>query len=169
MSLDEYFDNKGRLDNQINFFIEKKQLRKTGQNKSLIASHIEKAKHNMAFFAINEKRSQFNDWLIVTLYYALYHSALALVANKNYTSKNHTATLLFLIRFYAFSKDEIQLLDDLSIGKEDAALYTELKYDRHNASYATRILFTDETIKHYKKKVIDFIVKAEGMIEGNLY
>ena len=168
MNIDYYFGNKTKLEKQIDFFIEKKQLRKINENKSLIISHIEKAKHNMAFFDINKNISQFNDWLIVTLYYALYHSALALVVNKNYISKNHSATILFLMKHYIISREEIRLIEDLSIGKEDAELYTELKNDRHNASYSTKILFTDEKIKYYKDKVINFILKAEGIIEGDM-
>ena len=153
MNIDYYFGNKTKLEKQIDFFIEKKQLRKINENKSLIIAHIEKAKHNMAFFDINENKSQFNDWLIVTLYYALYHSALALVVNKNYISKNHSATILFLMKHYVISREEIRLIEDLSIGKEDAELYTELKNDRHNASYSTKILINDMILCFNKLRI----------------
>ena len=119
----------------------------------------------MAFFNKNSNDHEFNDWLIVTLYYALYHSALALVTAKNYSSKNHKATLLFLIKHYPITEKEAELINDLSIKKEDAELYTALKKDRHSASYATKTLFTNEKINEYKTKIIEFMQKTEDIIK----
>ncbi len=125
---------------------------------------MEKAKHNLAFFDKNMPDSNFNDWLIVTLYYALYHSALALVVNKNYSSKNHTATLLFLIKNYPISKKEAELIEKLAITKDDAEFYTKLKNQRHFASYSTQFNLTTKIIQEYRKEVINFIQKAEEII-----
>ena len=144
----------------------KKQIRKIEDNKELVKSHIKKARHNLEFFKLNEKQNRFNDWLIVILYYSLYHCALALITNKNYSSKNHYATILILINEYSITKDEAKLLDDLSINKDDAELYTNLKADRHDASYATMIRFNQETIIDYESKVLDFINKAEEIISS---
>ena len=96
----------------------------------------------------------------------MYHCALALITNKNYSSKNHYATILILIKEYSITKDEARLLDDLSINKDDAELYTNLKDDRHDASYATMIRFNSETIIDYESKVLDFINKAEEIISS---
>ncbi|MBU0757433.1 MAG: DNA-binding protein [Nanoarchaeota archaeon] len=164
MKISDYFLNKELLDNQIEFYKQKKQLRKIEKNNELVQAYLAKAKHNMEFFTLNEDKTKFNDWLIVTLYYALYHSALALVTKKSYTSKNHTATLLFLIKYYSIRQEEAELINELSISKEDAELYTDLKTDRHNASYETRILFTKEKIQEYRTAVINFIQKTEEII-----
>ncbi len=90
---------------------------------------------------------------------------MALITNKNYSSKNHYATILILIKEYKITKQEAELLDELSISKEDAELYTNLKGDRHDASYATKIKFNNQTIQEYEDKVLDFINKTEELLQ----
>ncbi len=165
MNIDKLFTNKEFLEKELNFFITKKHIKKIQENKELVQSHIKKARHNLEFYKLNKQYNKFNDWLIVTLYYALYHSALALITNRNYASKNHYATILILIKEYSITKDEVRLLNELSINKEDAELYTNLKEDRHDASYATNIKFSQETITDYEDKVLDFINKTEELIQ----
>ena len=165
MEINKFINSGKNLERIVYFHIKRKHLIKIPTNKILIESHIEKAKHNLKFFNKNINDNEFNDWLIVALYYALYHSALALLANKGYTSKNHTATLLFIIKNYSISKDEADLINDLYIKREDAEFYVDLKEKRHNASYDTQILFTDNTIKYYQSKVIDFLNKVEDMLK----
>lgn len=166
MKLSEYFKDKKILDEKIKFFISKNQLVSIDENKELVQSYLIKAKHNMEFFDLNRGNNKFNDWLIVTLYYSLYHCALALIANKNYVSKNHTATLLMLIKEYPIKQEEAELIEELAINKEDAELYTNLKKDRHDASYSTETLFTKEKIEEYRFKVIEFLQKTEEIINS---
>ncbi len=165
MDIDRLFSDRNYLEKEIRFFINKKHIRIIQENTELVNSHITKARHNLEFFKLNKEYHRFNDWLIVVLYYSLYHSALALITNKNYSSKNHYATILLLIKEYHITKDEVELLNELSINKEDAELYTNLKEDRHDASYATNIKFSKETIHNYENQVLDFINKAEELIQ----
>ena len=165
MDIDRLFSDKEYLKKEIGFFMAKKQIKNISNNHELVNSHLKKARHNLEFFRLNKEHPKFNDWLIVTLYYSLYHSALALITNKNYSSKNHYATILILIKEYSITKDEARLLDELSISKEDAELYTNLKDDRHDASYATDIKFSQETIKDYENQVLDFVNKTEELIQ----
>ena len=165
MNIDELFTNKEHLDKEILFYTNKKQIRTIKQNKELVEAHIKKARHNIAFYTINKNNTNFNDWLIVILYYSLYHCALALITKKQYSSKNHYATILLLIKEYAISKEEAQLIKELSINKEDAKLYTNLKEDRHNASYHTNTLFNKEKMHYYEDNVLDFMNKTEALIK----
>lgn len=165
MDIDRLFLDKNYLEKELNFFIRKKHIKIIKENKELVQSHIKKARHNIEFYKLNKQNNKFNDWLIVTLDYSLYHSALALITNKNYPSKNHYATILILIKEYSITKDEAELLNELSINKEDAELYTNLKDDRHDGSYATDIKFDDLKIKEYEDKVLDFINKTEELIQ----
>ena len=165
MDFNRLFENKKFLEKEINFFINKKHIRLIKENKELVKSHLKKARHNIEFYKLNKQYNKFNDWLIVTLYYALYHSALALITDKKYSSKNHYATILILIKEYSISKDEAELLNELSINKEDAELYTNLKDDRQDASYATNIRFNKQKIEEYEDKVLDFINKTEELIQ----
>lgn len=166
MNIELYYSNKEALDKRLQFFEDKRQLIKIEPNKDLIKAHIDKAEHNLNFFGENRDKRKYNDWLIVILYYALYHLALALLVNKNVNSKNHTATLLFLIKHYSIAKDDAELIHELSISKDDAELYTELKKDRHSASYSTSIIFTNEKIDEYRKRVIDFMQKTKEILEN---
>src|SRR3989338_5270427 len=165
MNIEKLFSDKEYLEKEINFFLTKKQIKKINKNPELVNSHLKKARHNLEFYKLNKDYHKFNDWLIVTLYYSLYHSALALITNRNYSSKNHYATILILIKEYSITKDEARLLNELSISKEDAELYTNLKADRHDASYATNSRFSQKTIEDYENKVLDFINKTEELIQ----
>ena len=164
MNIDNLFSDKEYLQKEITFFISKKHIRKISNNPELVQSHLKKARHNLEFYKLNKNEHTFNDWFCVILYYSLYHSALALITNKNYSSKNHYATILILIKEYSITKDEATLLNELSINKEDAELYTNLKDDRHDASYATNIKFNQEIINDYENKVLDFMNKTEELI-----
>jgi uncharacterized protein (UPF0332 family) len=164
MDINRLFENKEFLKKEFNFFINKKHIKIINKNKELVKSHIKKARHNLEFYKLNKKNIKFNDWLIVILYYSLYHSALALITNKNYSSKNHYATILILIKEYSITKDEVKLFNELSINKEDAELYTNLKNDRTEASYETEIKFNKEIINYYEDKVFEFINKTEELI-----
>ena len=165
MDIDILFSDRKYIEEEIDFFITKKQIRIIQENKELVNSHLKKARHNIEFYKLNKDYPKFNDWLIVALYYSLYHSALALITNRNYSSKNHYATILILIKEYSITKDEAKLLNELSISKEDAELYTNLKGDRHDASYATNIKFSKETIEDYETKVLDFVNKTEEILQ----
>lgn len=165
MDINKLFSNQKLLDGKYAFFLKKGLIVNIGDNEDLVAAHLEKAKHNMLFFEKNFNDSQFNDWLIVTLYYALYHAVLSLIVKKGYSSKNHTASLVFLIKHYSQLKEDILLVQELSIKKEDAELYTKLKEDRHKASYESKVNFTDKNINEYKQKVKDFIQRTEELIQ----
>lgn len=164
MDIDRLFKDKKYLLKEISFFRSRKKIEIISENKELVISHLKKARHNMEFYKLNKRYDDFRDWLIVALYYALYHSALALVTNRNFSSKNHYATILLLIKEYAISKEEAILLNELSINKEDAELYTNLKQDRHDASYQTHTKFDSEIIEEYESRVMDFINKTEEII-----
>lgn len=164
MNINKLFSDQEYLENEINIFITKKHIKVIKENKELAASHLKKARHNMEFFKLNKRYQNFNDWLIVTLYYSLYHCALALITNRNYSSKNHYATILLLIKEYAITENEAKLLNELSISKEDAELYTNLKGDRHDASYVTNVKFNQKLIECYEDQVIDFINKTEELL-----
>lgn len=163
MRLKYLLEDKKVLEEKFQFYIKKKQLVKTSA-KSLSLPHLEKALHNFKFS--NSLDPKFLDWKIVGLYYALYHCALALVTNKDYISKNHSATLVFLIKFYTcFDYEEVYLIEKLMISKDDLQFYAQLKESRHNASYSTNLLFTIDDFNFYKKKTIDFINKTKFVLK----
>ena len=161
-----YFENEKILDKEISFHESKGNLNKSEYAFALVDAHLEKSKHNLGLVDLLIKNKGYNDWVIVSLYYALYHSCLALLAKKGYASKNHSATLLFLIKNYSnFSYEEIEMLEELSLNKSDAEFYTDMKQERHQASYSTHSLFDEDKVRELKKKTISFINKVEGLLE----
>jgi len=97
---------------------------------NLYKKYLDKAKNNLITMRIlsdlnNKKSRSFlkiplnydsNEWVAITGYYAMYSSALALIAKKGFRSKNHTATLLILEEY--FIKDKILSDKDIMLIKE---------------------------------------------------
>ena len=168
MDIDKLFEDRKYLNKKLDSLRKRKQIREIEPNPELVKSHIQKAKHNFKFFKLSKKQDNFQDWLIVILYYSLYHCLLALITNKNFTSKNHNGTILLVIREYStIPKSDIKLIEELSIKKEDAKFYTNLKTDRHNANYSTHKIFTKENIEKYVVGVIYFMNKIENILDND--
>jgi uncharacterized protein (UPF0332 family) len=164
--ISDYFQNEELLVDEISFHVSKGNLIEDKTATGLVLAHIEKAKHNLRASDLLLLNKDYGDWVVISLYYALYHSCLALVANKGYYSKNHTATLLVILKNYSnISHEEIEMIDETSFTKSDAEFYTSLKQDRHDASYTTSVLFDKEKIELLRKKTISFINKIEEMLE----
>lgn len=163
MKIKEYFENKEKLENSYNFYIDKKQIIEKENTKTLVNPHLKKADHNLQMF--NNLSNEFNDWKIISLYYTLYHACLALVANKNFISKNHSATIIFIIKHYSeFNQEELSLLEELQIKEEDAKFYTELKEERHKANYSTNFSYDDDKINDLKDKTIQILNKIKSIL-----
>lgn len=161
----EYFKNPELLESHLGFHLEKQNIIYEESAKNLIKAHLEKAKHNLRTSDLLIANKDYNDWVVISLYYALYHSCLALLAKKGYSSKNHTATLLFLIKNYSdISKEEIEMIEKTHLTKSDAEFYTSLKQERHDASYSTTSIFTPELISDLRKRTIAFINKVETIL-----
>ena len=162
----DYFENRKLLKEELNFHILKRNLIREETTKSLTEAHIEKTKHNLRTADLLIYYKEFNDWAVISLYYALYHSCLALLAKKGYSSKNHTATLLFILENYSeISKEELEMIDNVSITKSEAEFYTSLKQKRQDASYSTNSIFTEILIEKIRKDTISFINKVELILE----
>ena len=110
--------------------------------------HIEKSIHNMDFSnlidsihdtIIKEKfpKKSFYDWITIAYYYAIYHAALALLAQIGYKSKSHMATLCGIILHYYhknkfLEKKHIEILKQ--IDKETVEKFIEAQKLRERAS-----------------------------------
>jgi uncharacterized protein (UPF0332 family) len=120
----------------------------------------------MEFVNFLLENQKFYDWAIVGLYYSVYHSALALLSKKGFSSKDHNATLCFLIKnFSEFSKEEIELIEDLQIKREEIEFYSGLKEERQKASYSTSLFFSKDKVEELKEKSILLINKIKAILE----
>jgi len=143
--------------------------------------HLDKSINNLEFanyilkehdYSIKEKlpNKKFYDWCITIYYYALYHSALALVSNVGFKSKNHLATITALTLFYyhkdnILNKEEIEfLLNSIAIEKGDISLILDTKDLRERASYGVES-FEKKQAEDLRVQVADFVNKVREILE----
>ncbi|MFH1315901.1 MAG: hypothetical protein ABII01_00090 [Candidatus Woesearchaeota archaeon] len=161
----------------IDNYIKKKILRKTKEESRL---YLKKSDHNLNFANwIIEKhkddipalfdKETFYDWAISIYYYAIYHAALSLISREGYTSKNHSATLCFLI-YYHYHSDKSLTNEDVelvasSLSKEDIETVGFSKDLREKACYDIHESFEKELSQNIRGQTIDFVNKIKEMLE----
>ena len=164
MNIEELLKNRKILEKvHENYLRRKLIIRKVSD---LHKSHLAKSDNNLEFCSFLLENNKYLDWAVVGLYYAVYHASLALLSKKGYSSKDHNATLCFLIKnFSEFSKDEIELIESLQIKKEEIEFYSGLKEERKRASYSTTLLFNKEKVEELNEKSILLINKMKSILE----
>ncbi|MFA6089128.1 MAG: HEPN domain-containing protein [Candidatus Woesearchaeota archaeon] len=166
--LDKYLNNSKLLDEKIDEFIKKGILKIEKQNNDEIQGHLLKSGRNLKFVNDVIKLNYF-DWAITGCYYASYHSALALILTKNYSSKNHLATLLVIIKeFYnnGLDKEDIQTLINL-LDYQDILFYVESKNKREDATYSTKTNYTKQEVEQLRIKATFFVSKIKSILGEN--
>jgi len=130
-------------------------LRITGKNDSLCQSHLNKADHNLIVMT-DLSRLRHEDWTVITAYYAMYHSALALLAKIGLDSKDHATTASILEYFFGehISKELIREFDQL---KERKDKIEAVKIEEKYIDYLWRVKRARETVQYgvsisYKEK-----------------
>ena len=110
------------------------------------------------------------DWVVITAYYAMYHSALAALASIGYKSDNHTATIIALeVHFVKKDLLEKEFLDKLKQARELEEEYIQklrrARRQRETAQYGV----TEETGKnaaeHLLKDAKKFVNRMERLVE----
>jgi len=166
MRINELINNSNKLKELYIQYVKKKSIIREDRSFSLVNAHVVKSKHNINFVTFLLNKKIFFDWMIIGLYYAVYHICLALVCNKGFISKNHNSTLCFILMHYSdFNNKEIEFINELSISKEDAEFYSELKSERRKASYSTKFDKDEQYIKELLIKSKDFINKVKIILE----
>ena len=163
MKIEEIMNDKAKLDDLYNQYLKRKIILKKPSD--LSKAHIAKSDNNMEFVNFLLQNNKFPDWCVVGLYYSVYHASLALLSKKGYSSKDHNATLCFLIKnFSEFSKEDIELIDNLQIKRDEIEFYSGLKEERGNANYSTSLLFDKDKILDFKEKSIMLINKMKAIL-----
>ncbi len=169
-----------RMINDIKQLIKKGYISKDDSVKTLSQKYLQKAKNNLITIRIlseiqeNKKvrdllkiPSDYNsdEWAVITGYYAMYASALALIAKIGYRSKNHTATIILLEEFFIkkklMSKEDISLLKNAIIQKAEIEKLSEARHKREIAQYSVTKQTTKEIAESIKKDAYNFINKVE--------
>jgi len=119
----------------VEWFLENRQLIRDETMKRLSDAYMRKARTNVITMELLSKAPSFrdvlglpedydpNEWVVIAAYYAMYISALSVLARLGYKSKNHTATITALDEFFVkkrmLRKEFLQILERLRIRKEE--------------------------------------------------
>jgi len=141
--------------------------------------HLKRVDHNLTFanWIIEKHKDEipevfggdnFYDWVISIYYYAIYHAALALMSKEGYTSKNHSATLAFLIYHHyhsqkALDKEDVELIAS-SLGVEDIEILGVSKELREKACYDVHEHFEKRLAEQNRRQAVDFANKIKMLL-----
>ena len=148
-----------------------KYLERADKNLELMSVISDLSKNKEAQTALKLPENYSNDeWIIITAYYAMYSSALALLAKIGYKSDTHTATIFALEKFFLkkelikpkylamfnHAKEQIseQDVDNLSKGKEN----------REIAQYKVTEAITHIIAEASMNNAYDFVNKIRNII-----
>lgn len=164
-----WLEDEKRREKDFQKYLNTKKIKKETEIKELVQGHLEKADHNLRFVKATLDLKDFNDWAIVSAYYSIYHASLALCALKGYSTKDHFATLLILIKeFYQtkLNREEIEMVNKTTIEKEQVLYYIEAKNNKTRASYSTQKTFDKNEVEILQCKAIAFTNKTKKIIDS---
>jgi len=157
----------------LDSYIRKEILKKTKDESRL---HIRKTDHNLVFanWIIEKHKDEipetfggdnFYDWVVSIYYYAIYHAALALMSKEGFTSKNHSATLAFLIYHHyhlqkALEMEDVELIAS-SLDQEDIETLGVSKELREKACYNVHEMFEKRLAEQIREQAVDFANKIK--------
>ena len=142
--------------------------------------HLRRTDHNLTFanWIIEKHKDEipavfggdnFYDWVINIYYYAIYHAALALISKEGFTSKNHSATLAFLIyrHFHsqrALDREDVELIAS-SLDREDIETLGVSKELREKARYDVHEMFERKLAEQIREEAVDFANKIKLLLK----
>ncbi|MFH1358540.1 MAG: HEPN domain-containing protein [archaeon] len=172
-----WLENKKECEFWLNNYLRKKILRKSEDESKL---YLKKTDHNLNFanwildkhnnIIKNELRNEtFYDWCINIYYYAIYHSIQALISKEGYKSKNHSATLCFLIYHHyhlqnSINEEDVNLVAS-SLNKEDIEVIGDSKEMREKACYDVHEMFEKSLAENFREKTVNFINKIKVLLK----
>ena len=111
-----------------------------------------------------------SEWAVISGYYAMYSSALALIAKIGFKSKTHTATISILEEFYVkkdlLHKDDLSLISHASLKKEELEQISEARHKREIAQYSVTKQTTKNIAESIKKNAYNFVNKCDKILEN---
>ena len=167
---------------EINQLIRQGYISKDDSVRNLSRKYLQKARNNLITMSLlsevnaNKKVRDLlkipqdyssDEWVVITGYYAMYSSALALISKIGYKSKNHTAILLleeFFIKKKLISKEDLIILKNAIFQKSEIERLSEARHKREIAQYSVTKQTTKEIAENIKKDAYDFANKVELII-----
>ena len=174
-----WMEDKAECRKWLGSYLKKGMIRKSKDDSAL---HLEKAKHNLYFanWIIEKHKDEipayfkgesFYDWTVSIYYYAIYHSAMALMSKEGYSSKSHSATLCFIIYHHyhkqkALDEEDIDLIVS-SLDKEDIETIGVSKEMREKACYDVHGSFERSLAAQIQEQAVDFLDSIREIIRLN--
>ncbi len=171
--------DKEILKSDFNTYLQNEIIRKIVPNQRLARIHLNKAFHNLDFAnftlknqdKINRRLEEetYFDWVIIISYYAMYHSAMALLYNLGYKTNNHLATICVLCKEClgkTLEKYDIENLSRiLELTEEEIKEIGRAKERREKASYSGSISFERYLAEMTLDDARDFVNKIADVLE----
>lgn len=120
----------------------------------LVKGHINKAEHNLIVMTDLDKLGH-SDWVVVSAYYSMYHSATSILSKIGLDSKDHATTAAVLEYFFGrrIEKSLLERFNELKEKKEETEIIRiEEKYidylwktkkAREKTQYGINITYTE--------------------------
>ncbi len=143
-------------------------------NIDLVKSHTDKADHNLIVMTDLDKLGH-SDWVVITAYYSMYHSAMAVLSKIGLDSKDHATTVAVLEYFFG-KKIEKSVLDRFDELKEKKDKSEIVKMGEKYIDYLWKTKKTRETMQYgvattYKETEIiidnarEFVTRIKLLLE----
>jgi uncharacterized protein (UPF0332 family) len=159
-------------DNSIKL-LSSKYLERAFKNLELmnLISQLNKNKEAQKALKLPENYSN-NEWITITAYYAMYVSALALLAKIGYKSDVHTSTIWAIENFFVEKKiiepEYLLMLNHMQsqISKQDVNNFSKGKEDREKAQYNVTEATAQDIAEASMKNAYNFVTKIKSIIEA---
>src|SRR3990167_4832803 len=166
----------------IETFIKREQLVKDHTAKNLAEPYLKKSRSSIITMELLSKAEKFKDilslpkdhttdeWVVVTAYYAMYMSALSLLAKLGFRSKSHTATAIALEELFVkrklLDKSHFENFENLRIQKEEIEMLRDVRDRREIAQYSVTKRTTRDIAEKTKSDARKFVDRAEEIFEN---
>jgi len=174
-----WLEDKKKLNRDFKSYKRKKLIRKIDSASRLSRTHLNKAFHNLDFanFTVNNQEKinkriedeTYFDWVIVISYYAMYHSAMALLYKIGYKASTHLTTICVLCKEClgkTLDKDDIEKISHvLELSEEEIKEIGRAKERREKASYSGSVSFEKNLAENTLDDARKFINKIADILE----
>jgi len=166
----------------IETFIKREQLVKDHTVKNLAEPYLKKSRSSIITMELLSKAEKFKDilslpkdyttdeWVVITAYYAMYMSALSLLAKLGFRSKSHTATAVALEELFVkrrlLDKSYLENFENLRIRKEEIEMLREVRDRREIAQYSVTKKITKDIAEKTKSDARKFVDRVEEIFES---
>lgn len=174
-----WLDHPEVLAKDFEKYIKLKIIRKIEPSQHLSKIHIDKSFHNLDFanFTLQNQEKinkriedeTYYDWVIVVTYYAMYHSAIALLYKLGYKAGTHLATICTICKECsgkALDREDIENVSViLELSEEEIKEIGRAKERREKASYSGSVSFEKELAEMTMSDARKFINKIADLLE----